>query len=417
MEEVFGENNHLGTVVIKNNPSGRSTEKGFSIAHEYALFFSKSEKASIGRLERNENQIARYGEKDDLSSFEWVNFRKHGATRQESPAMFYPIYLTKNSIRIPKVSWNEKKKEWLTLEKPKSNEVVSFPIDDNQFERRWKWSIERARRETKEMKVGIDRSGNLAVYIKSRMNEEGMLPLTWWDDKQYSATSYGTNLIKEMFSQLQVFSYPKSLWAVRDCLRVMSTKKNTIVLDFFAGSGTTGHAVLEMNKTDNGHRQFILCTNNENGIATDVCLPRIEKAIKGYRKNNNKDRIDGLGGNLKYYKTDFVNADLTDSNKKALVDKSTEMLCLKEDCFEEIAQGKHFKMFKGNGERYLGIVYDDGGIESFRKEIKKLGKNFVVYVFSLDESAREEEFEDVKNLVELKPIPAVILNVYKRIFK
>ena len=74
-------------------------------------------------------------------------------------------------------------------------------------------------------------------------------------------------------------------------------------------------------------------------------------------------------------------------------------------------------MFKNLKEKYLGIIYDDYGIENFKKEVKKLNKNFIVYVFSLDDSAREEEFEDIKDLVELRPIPAVILNVYKRIFR
>jgi len=93
------------------------------------------------------------------------------------------------------------------------------------------------------------------------------------------------------------------------------------------------------------------------------------------------------------------------------------MLCLKEDCFEKVKAGKSFNVFKNPKEKYLGIIYDDDGIENFKKEVKKLNKSFVVYVFSLDDSAREEEFEDIKDLVELRPIPAVILNVYKRIFK
>ena len=92
------------------------------------------------------------------------------------------------------------------------------------------------------------------------------------------------------------------------------------------------------------------------------------------------------------------------------------MLCLKEDCFEEVSKSKYFRIFTNNQEKNLGIIYDDDGIESFKQEIKKIKQKFVVYVFSLDESAREEEFEDLDN-VELKPIPAVILNVYKRIFK
>jgi len=197
--------------------------------------------------------------------------------------------------------------------------------------------------------------------------------------------------------------------------RILKSRKDksAIVLDFFAGSGTTGHAVLDLNKEDGGNRKFILCTNDdeivkgeEYKIMSDVCYPRIKKVIK-----------QELGGNLKYYKTDFVDAEPTDRNKKSLVDKSTEMLCLKEDCFESVKKGSNFKIFKNNGGKYLGIIYDDAGIASFKKEAEKIGKKFIVYVFSLDDSAREEEFEDIKKLVELKPIPAVILNVYKRIFK
>ena len=93
------------------------------------------------------------------------------------------------------------------------------------------------------------------------------------------------------------------------------------------------------------------------------------------------------------------------------------MLCLKEYCFDKVKKGKDFKIFKNSQDKYLGIIYDDSGIIPFKKEVKKLKKNLVVYVFSLDESAREEEFEDITDLVELRPIPAVILNVYKRIFK
>jgi adenine-specific DNA-methyltransferase len=100
-----------------------------------------------------------------------------------------------------------------------------------------------------------------------------------------------------------------------------------------------------------------------------------------------------------------------------MVDKSTEMLCLKEGCFDEVKKGQDFNTFTNSQGKHLGIVYDDDGIEPFKQEVRESKKKFVVYVFSLDESAREEEFEDMEDLVELKPIPAVILNVYKRIFR
>ena len=195
------------------------------------------------------------------------------------------------------------------------------------------------------------------------------------------------------------------------------------MLDFFAGSGTTGHAVIELNGEDGGKRRFILCTNNEdnNGtglkIATDICYPRIKKVMESLQKEERGKLVKNSSGSLKYFKTDFVDGRPTDTNKKKLVDKSTEMLCLKEDCFDVVKVGREFKMFTDGQNKLLGIVYSDDGIEVFKKEIKRMNKRFIVYVFSLDDSAREEEFEDVKDLVELKPIPAVILNVYKRIFK
>jgi len=145
----------------------------------------------------------------------------------------------------------------------------------------------------------------------------------------------------------------------------LNKNHNAIVLDFFAGSGTTGQAVLEANKDDGGNRQFILCTNNEeldgNGdkikhkICSDVCYPRLKKVIKGYKNIKGED-IAGLGGNLKYYTCDFVEAEPTDRNKRKLVSESTEMLCIKENAFELIQDENDFKIFK-NSDKYLGIVF------------------------------------------------------------
>jgi adenine-specific DNA-methyltransferase len=126
--------------------------------------------------------------------------------------------------------------------------------------------------------------------------------------------------------------------------------------------------------------------------------------------------MQGLGGNLKYYQTDSVDSKPTDANKKKLSDLSTEMLCLKEDCFDMVKMTKTFKIFKNHEEKYLGIVFDDEGIEPFIKEITKIeSKEFSVYIFSLDNNAGDEEFENAGLLhrVKLKPIPAVILNVYE----
>lgn len=260
---IFDEENILGVSVIKNNPSGRSTKRGFSISHEYGIFSGKSSDSSIGRLERNEKQLSRYSEKDDRGFFEWVNFRKHGGFRSESPKSFFPIYITDATYRVPKMDWNDQAKEWDILEEPAVGEKVVYPIDENGDERRWKWGLDRTVSSPDEFSIRKDRSGELNVYIKARMNEEGMLPLTWWDKKEYSATSYGTNTLIKIFGKTESFSYPKSIYAVEDTLRVLNLDSEDICLDYFAGSGTTGHAVINLNREDGGKRKFLLVEQGE----------------------------------------------------------------------------------------------------------------------------------------------------------
>lgn len=414
MEEIFGEFNHLGTVVIRNNPAGRSTTKGVSITHEYALFFGKTNKSQVSRLNRSQAQKDRYDEKDKRGFYEWVNFRKPGSMRSESPKMFYPIFASKNLLRIPQMHWDEYAEKWMSSEKPKKDEQILFPIDEDGKERRWRFGLERARKEFSEFKTKIQK-GKLHIYVKGRLNNEGILPMTWWDKKEYSSTAYGTNLLKNMFSELQVFSYPKSLYAVMDCIKVMTDKNDALIVDFFAGSGTAGHAVLELNGIDGGQRSFILCTNDENNIASGVCYPRIKKVLEGY-KNLKGEKVEGLVSNLKYFKTDFVDAEPTDRNKIKLTEQATEMLCVKEGTFEEVLGRDNFKVFK-NANYYTGIIFDQAAIPAFKKAIKDIKGKFSVYIFSLGDETFDEEFKDVKQNVQLSPIPEAILRVYRRIFK
>ena len=259
MNEIFGERNHLATFVIKNNPSGRSTISGASISHEYALCYGASENISLGRLPRNDKQVARYKESDETSAFEWVNFRKHGGYKEDAPTMYYPIYIKKDcsGFRIPNIKWNNAIGEYDILDSLNSDEFVSYPIDEAGRPRRWKWSLERALKERCDMCVRLDKDKNPAVYIKARMKEEGMLPLTVWDDKLYSSTEYGTNYLTNLMGE-RYFDYPKSIYAVIDSLRVANCHSDSLILDFFSGSATTAHAVMQLNAEDGGNRRFIM---------------------------------------------------------------------------------------------------------------------------------------------------------------
>ena len=168
-----------------------------------------------------------------------------------------------------------------------------------------------------------------------------------------------------------------------------------------------------LNKQDGGNRKFILCTNNENKISEEVCYPRIKAVIKG---NEKYPDITGIKDNFKYFKTDFVESAPTDQNKKKIVDKSTEMLCIKENAFKPIIDKKGYKVFK-NSDIHLGIIFDDEQIEKFVKEAKNIKGKFHVYVFSFDDSVPKEEFKSMEGRIKLCPIPEVILHVYRKIFK
>ena len=208
------------------------------------------------------------------------------------------------------------------------------------------------------------------------------------------------------------FDFPKSVFETYYCIApILYERKNALVLDYFAGSGTTGHAVLMLNKEDKGQRVFILCTER-NKIAEDICYPRIKKVIKGH-----KDYPDITG--ISASQTSSAQTWLTDPTirmKKKLTEMATEMLCLKEGTFEKVVNKKTFNIYK-NTNHFTGIIFDQLAIPEFKNAIKDIKREFSVYVFSLGDDTFDEEFEDIKQKVKLSPIPEAILRVYRRIFR
>ena len=464
MDEIFGEDNRLSTVIVESNPSGRTSDNFFATAHEYFFVYAKNpEHANIEFFDLTEEQKKKYSLEDSISKYKWRDFLRTGgySTPEERPNSYYPIYYDPKTQK--------------TKLEPFKSSIEIFPIDSKDNKRVWRQTRPSFLKLLAQGEIKIEQksNGKFKVSIKDRI-KSGMKPKTVWTGSRYGASAHGTKLLEQILGKARAFEFPKSVYTMFDIFHILTKNNpNAQILDFFGGSGTSGHAVLELNKMDNGNRKFVLVTNNENEICTEVCYPRLSKIIKGYKfkgkrskllfehkisystlldsgdiiENIEKIKIEresefdkfetkmeenilrlyglenvseqtkGLGGNLKYFKTEFVEGAPTDRNKKKLVEHSTEMLCLKEDCFEKINSTKTFKIFKNPNGKYLGIIFDDEGISPFKKELSKLDVEISTYVFSLDQSAREEEFEDVNHLVDLKPIPEVILNVYRRIFR
>lgn len=401
LDEIFP-THERSTIIVEHHPQGAGSIT-ISRTHEYAYVLTPKGIGIEGRVM-------------NIGEHKWP-LRRSGQGennwRENRPNSFFAVLVDpiKNVVvgvgpEIPR----ETKK--YPLGKTSEGYLRIYPIDKLGKERVWRYNRATMQKLIEESCIEYTTSGSLAVKKTGAI----ATPIfSVWKGSRYNAGVGGSNLLTRMMGEANTFPYPKSLYTVIDMLAMsVRNKKDSVILDFFAGSGTTGHAVMMLNKEDSGSRQFILCTNNENKIAEEVTYPRLKKVIKGVKE---AEDITGISANLKYFKTDFIDSKSTDKSKKELVDKSAEMLCLKEGCYLTVKQYKNYKIFKDNQDKYLGIVYDDSGIEPFKEQVKKLNKKVIVYMFSLDDSAREEEFEEIKDLVELKPIPTAILNVYKRIFK
>ncbi|MEX2090610.1 MAG: DNA methyltransferase, partial [Candidatus Paceibacterota bacterium] len=281
-------------VTIIHNPGGIQGDN-FSYTHEYAYFVFPRGSKLISRVDR-----------DDVGATPLRDWGGDESKRDTAKNCFYPIIVKDKKIidfgdvaldNVHPKSANEKQKD---------GSIYIWPIDGNGVERKWRF----ARQTVEEIWGELKCEENKGEFVINRYKSQYRYK-TVWTDKKYNANIFGTKLLREILPNCD-FDFPKSLYTVYDCLLTVARHRpHATILDFFAGSGTTGHAVLEMNKIDGGNRKFILCTNNENnnggngGIAESVCYPRIKAVINGY-KNKKSEKVAGLPSNLFYYQTDLV---------------------------------------------------------------------------------------------------------------
>ncbi|WP_424353547.1 site-specific DNA-methyltransferase [Methanosarcina mazei] len=313
-DKVFGMENRVGTITVVHNPGGRHDDKFIATAHEYTLVYvNQLDSAIMFNLELEDKDVESFKFQDEKGNYRLREFRRSGShsTRKDRPNMWYPIYI---DITNKKISLS-KKEGYLEL----------LPIDPKGIERVWRWGSESLSNRIDDIIVDINRDGTPLLKVKDYLHrKEGIKPKSVWNKAKYSA-ALGTNLLTNMLGESNLFSYPKSVETVRDAI-IMGASIEDTVIDFFAGSGTTGHAVLKLNKDDNGNRKFILV---EMGQYFDTVLKsRILKVIYSDNWKNGKP-LDNNGSKkqiikyqtLEQYEDSLNNIDFKEPNKLAIESK------------------------------------------------------------------------------------------------
>jgi len=260
------------------------------------------------------------------------------------------------------------------------------------------------------------------VYLKIRPNDESNEKfLPFWShffEKDIGTAESGkSELTNILATNKHGFETVKPINLIKKLLFHINKNKEELVLDFFAGSGTTGQAILDLNNKDGGNRKFILCTNNENNICEEIAYNRIKRVINGY-KNKKKEKVRGLGGNLRYYKTDLVDIEklhhTPDQAKVKLTYQAGEMIGLRENTPNESQKNDWWQIFEGHGKTTaIYFKEDKERLQDLVDILEKKNQPAVLYIFSWGKNEYKSEYSTVN--IRVEDIPEPILEVYKEI--
>ncbi len=279
MSDIFPK--EAGVGVVKVNPQSRKKKGQFSPVHEYALFYGNASGSVPATIGYDESKLSRYPLEDDSGRYAWMNFIRAGSNdlRTDRPKSYYPIAVdSDDNIRIPRIQWNDDTGSYDILEDIPVSETLVYPIkNDNgkRIEKRWQRGYERVSKELDEYRVRRDKNDNIIIDFKTRMDANA-LPTTWWDKKQYASANYGAAELKELFDE-KPFDFPKAKGLVENAVLACIGKSEgeKTVLDFFAGSGTTAHATLNLRRNINDKLKFIVVEQGE--YFDSVIKPRVQK--------------------------------------------------------------------------------------------------------------------------------------------
>ncbi|MBR3976446.1 MAG: site-specific DNA-methyltransferase [Bacteroidaceae bacterium] len=418
-DEIFGIENFISIFPRLTKKAGKTTNV-VATNHDYILVYGKPTKF---------NQLTHSDPAFKLKD----EFVAERGCYKLSQTLDYDTLGYVNSLDYPIVINNETFYAGGVTEQEYNIRKESNPKDGY----RWRWSKELLDFGIKEGFVVVKKSRNgKRIYTKTykyasiKRNQNkyfieieertNIIPSIFFLDNLFSNDNARKDLDK-IFDE-KTFNYPKPMSLLK-MIQWISTNKDSIILDFFAGSGTTLHATMRLNAEDGGNRKCILVTNNENGICENVTYLRNKKVIEGYTTPKGEE-VAGLTNNtLRYYRTEFLPRERSPRNMRALVSLATDLLCIKEDLYTEQKMfGKyptHPKLMRyfANDKKHMLILYKEEAVFDIVEEIKNIEFNgkLKIYIFTPGRYPFSDDFFEVQDKVELVALPAAIYDAYTRV--
>ena len=270
-DEIFGAGNFVGTITRATGTTTGQDSTGLGKSFDYVVCYSKTSQFEVGGISLSDDDKERYNLKDEKGYFSILQLRRTGGEdkREDRPTMYFPITA------------------------PDGTDV--YPIGPSGYESRWRVGPETVKERLKnnELYFKKDNDGNWKVYYKYYLENKTKRPSNMWTD--IDGNKKAQIELKELFGT-SPFDTPKPTRLIERILQI-ATDRTSIVLDSFAGSGTTAHAVLNMNKRDGGNRRFILVEMGD--YAESITAERVRRVISGYGADKNK--VEGTGGNFSFY--------------------------------------------------------------------------------------------------------------------
>ena len=292
MDEIFGASNYVSEIACVNKPSGRSDDKYIATAHESIIVYRKSPLLTLGGFEPEEKITKRYNKRDtDGRLYREEDLRKRGThdERTDRPNLFYPFFFNQETGELVVGNNDEETPDgFIRIEPMKSKDVQGT----------WRWGQDTAiAQKTYIHPRYMPNKQQWSLFEWEYLDERGAAkPTTLWDFKDVNSERGTEVFIKYLGFKKEDFPNPKPVGTIQRILQI-ATAGDDIILDSFAGSGTTAHAVLNMNKADGGHRKFILVEMMD--YADSITAERVKRVIRGHGEG--KNAVEGTGGNFSFY--------------------------------------------------------------------------------------------------------------------